>query len=114
MKLRYYHNHCVRSIQNFQVNPREVGYGLGKNSLGEGANMIDFNEKNSNYTDITKCMVCFCHDGNSYNKERFYKYRINTDIGDKNYIRLLEHISGIKYTDDYESTEETEDSVSNN
>ena len=33
---------------------------------------------------------------------------------DKNYITLLEHITGIKYTDDYESTEETEDSVSNN
>ena len=59
-------------------------------------------------------MACFCHDGNSFNKEQFYKYRINTDLGDKNYITLLEHITGIKYTDDYESTEETEDSLSNN
>jgi len=83
--------------------------GFGKSSLGEGANMIDFNEKNANYTDIEKCMVCFCHDGNSFNKEQFYKYKINTKIVDKNYITLLENISGIKYTDDYESTEETDD-----
>ena len=84
--------------------------GFSKNSLGEGANMIDHNEKNANYTDITNCMACFCHEGNSFNKEQFYKYRIDTDLGDKNYITLLEHITGIKYTDDYESTEETEDS----
>lgn len=88
--------------------------GFAKSSLGEGANMIDFNEKNANYTDIAKCMVCFCHDGNSFNKEQFYKYKTNTDIVDKNYITLLENISGIKYTDDYESTEETEDLLSNN
>ena len=88
--------------------------GFGKNSLGEGANMIDHNEKNANYTDIIQCMACFCHDGNSFNKEQFYKYRIDTDLGDKNYITLLEHITGIKYTDDYESTEETDDSLSNN
>ena len=88
--------------------------GFGKSSLGEGANMIDFNENNANYTDITQCMACFCHDGNSFNKEQFYKYRIDTDLGDKNYITLLEHITGIKYTDDYESTEETEDLLSNN
>jgi len=84
--------------------------GFGKNSLGEGANMIDYNENNANYTDIYKCMACVCHDGNSFSKERFYKYRINNGLGDKNYITLLEYITGIKYTDDYESTEETEDS----
>ena len=88
--------------------------GFGKNSLGEGANMIDFNENNANYTDITQCMACVCHNGNSFNKEQFYKYIIDTDLGDKNYITLLENITGIKYTDDYESTEETEDSLPNN
>ena len=41
--------------------------GFAKSSLGEGAKMIDYNEKNSAYTNITNCMICFCHDGNSFN-----------------------------------------------
>ena len=27
--------------------------------LGANPNIVDFNEKNAKYTDITKCMVCF-------------------------------------------------------
>ena len=64
--------------------------GFGKNNLGEGANMIDFNEKNTQYTDIFNCMVCFCHDGNSFNKEQFYKkYKIDSELGNKDYIKIL-------------------------
>jgi len=87
--------------------------GFRKNSLGEGASMVDFNETNANYTDITKCMCCVCHSGNSFNKDQFYKYKFHGNLH-KNYIILLEKILGIKYIDGYESTEETEDSVSNN
>ena len=51
--------------------------GFGKTSRGEGANMIDFNENKASYTDISLCMICLCHDNNTYNKEQFYKYKID-------------------------------------
>ena len=79
--------------------------GFGKSSLGEGANMIDHNEKNANYTDITQCMRCVCHDGNSFSKEQFYKYKCELEL-DKNYLLLLEQILDIKYTLDYTSADE--------
>jgi len=79
--------------------------GFGKSSLGEGANMIDHNEKNANYTDITQCMCCVCHDGNSFSKEQFYKYKCEFEL-DKNYLLLLEQILDIKYTLDYTSSDE--------
>jgi len=80
--------------------------GFMKSSLGEGANMIDHNEKNSAYTNITKCMICFCHEGNSFNKEQFYKYK--TDIKLKNIytLNILEDISGIKYDKDKPDTDD--------
>ena len=40
---------------------------------------------------IFKCMVCFCHKGNSFNKD---------------YIKILENISNIKYDSDKESSDE--------
>ena len=71
--------------------------GFMKSSLGEGAKMIDHNEKNSAFTNISKCMICFCHDGNSFNKEQFYKYRVNMKLKNPKIFELLEEISGIKY-----------------
>ena len=82
--------------------------GFAKKGCGEGANMIDFNEKNSNYTDIFKCMVCFCHKGNSFNKEQFYKNKLDTELGNKEYIKILEDISGIKYDFDLDSSDDEE------
>jgi len=79
--------------------------GFGKSSLGEGANMIDFNEKNANYTDIIKCMSCVCHDSNSFNKEQFYKYKCDFKL-DTHYIKILENILNIKYLEDYASSDE--------
>lgn len=41
-------------------------------SQGEGANFIDdMNENNIGLTDITKCMICICHNNNTVNKDRF-------------------------------------------
>jgi len=82
--------------------------GFGKSSLGEGASMVDFNEKNANYTDITKCMVCFCHAGNSFNKEQFYKYKFDVEINNADYLPILETLSGVKYEPDKESSDEEE------
>ena len=80
--------------------------GFVKSSRGEGASMIDFNEKNAEYTDIAKCMICFSHSENSIGKEQFYKYRYNVEISNKDYIPILESISGIKYDPDRESSDE--------
>jgi len=71
--------------------------GFMKTSLGEGANMIDHNEKNTAYTNINQCMICFCHSGNSFNKERFYKHKINSTFNNIDVINMLEKISGIEY-----------------
>tara|TARA_B100000131_G_scaffold184302_1_gene177628 strand:+ start:9 stop:773 length:765 start_codon:yes stop_codon:yes gene_type:complete len=83
--------------------------GFMKSSLGEGAKMIDHNEKNSAYTNITNCMICFCHDGNSFNKEQFYKYRVNMKLKNPKIFELLEEISGIKYDPNKKDEEDKED-----
>ena len=73
--------------------------------------MIDFNEKNIKYTDIFKCMVCFCHEGNSFNKEQFYKYRFDVEINNADYLSILESISGVKYDPDKECSDEEDNKV---
>jgi len=80
--------------------------GFVKSSRGEGASMIDFNEKNAEYTDITKCMICFSHSENSIGKEQFYKYRFDVQIANTDYIPILESISGIKYDPNRETSDE--------
>ena len=82
--------------------------GFMKSNLGEGAKMIDHNEKNTAYTNIKQCMICFCHDGNSFNKEQFYKYKISMKLKNPKIFELLEEISGIKYDPNKEEQEEQE------
>ena len=82
--------------------------GFMKSNLGEGAKMIDHNEKNTAYTNIKQCMICFCHDGNSFNKEQFYKYKISMKLKNPKIFELLEDISGIKYDPNKEEQEEQE------
>ena len=46
--------------------------GFATTSQGEGASMIDgCNEKVFARTEVSKCMLCVCHDGNTVNKDRF-------------------------------------------
>ena len=45
--------------------------GYAKNSQGEGAKMIDYNEKNCRCLDVRMCMICVCHDSNTIDKEDF-------------------------------------------
>ena len=71
--------------------------GFSKSNLGEGANIVDFNEKNSAFTNIHQSMICFCHIGNSFNKEQFYKYKVDTKLNNKDILKILEDISGISY-----------------
>ena len=91
--------------------------GFQKSSLGEGAKMIDHNEKNSAYTNINLSMICFCHDGNSFNKEQFYKYKTEISIKNVEILKILEEISDIKYikdkpdTDDEDNVEDIDKSI---
>jgi len=46
--------------------------GFRKSSQGEGSQMVDgCNEKFFIKTDITKCMICLCHENNTVKKDRF-------------------------------------------
>jgi cellulose synthase/poly-beta-1,6-N-acetylglucosamine synthase-like glycosyltransferase len=49
---------------------RNMG-GFNNTSIGEGTKMIDGNEKNCFMTDIINCMICICHNDNTYNKDKF-------------------------------------------
>ncbi len=51
---------------------RSMG-GYEKNSQGEGAKMVDYNEKNVRCLDIRMCMICVCHKANTINKDNFNK-----------------------------------------
>jgi len=45
--------------------------GYKKNSQGEGAQMIDYNEKRCRCLDVRMCMICVCHQDNTIDKENF-------------------------------------------
>jgi glycosyltransferase involved in cell wall biosynthesis len=45
--------------------------GYTKNSKGEGAKMVDFNEKKCRCLDVRMCMMCICHNDNTINKDNF-------------------------------------------
>ena len=48
--------------------------GFESGNQGEGAKMVDgCNEKFFMKTEITKCMVCVCHDNNTVKKDDFFK-----------------------------------------
>ena len=49
---------------------RSMG-GFKKNSRGEGAKMVDYNDKNVGLTQIQDCMICICHNNNTVNKDMF-------------------------------------------
>jgi hypothetical protein len=51
-------------------------------------------------------MICFCHEGNSFNKEQFYKYKTDIKLKNINTLNILEDISGIKYDKDKPDTDD--------
>lgn len=60
-------------------------------SKGEGKNMYKKHQSKCGLSDITKCMVCVCWDGNTVNKDKFLDYKINTNIqGDS--LNILKNI----------------------
>ena len=53
-------------------------------------------------------MICFCHVNNSFNKEQFYKYRVNMKLNNPKIYEMLEKISGIKYDPNKKDEEDKE------
>ena len=51
---------------------RSMG-GFVTKGVGEGAKMVDFNEKRCLKTQCEHCMICVCHDKNTVDKDRFSK-----------------------------------------
>lgn len=66
-------------------------------SLGEGAKMIDNNECQVAYSDITKCMICVPHNDNTFNKEQFYKFKTHIRFTNQLYLETLQDITGYKF-----------------
>lgn len=60
-------------------------------SKGEGKNMYKNHKIKCGLSDITKCMICVCWDGNTVNKDKFLDYRIDMKIqGDS--LNILKNI----------------------
>jgi glycosyltransferase involved in cell wall biosynthesis len=74
---------------------RSMG-GFKKNSKGEGAKMVDFNEKKCSETDISKIMVCVAHKHNTINKDMFLDKDVSYKMTE-DYKKLLSHILDIEY-----------------
>jgi len=72
--------------------------GFAKNSQGEGAKMIDFNENNVAKTAVSEVMICVAHKNNTINKDRedFKKNQIKME-GDLLHMKVLADILQIKY-----------------
>ena len=54
--------------------------GYKESSKGEGQNMYKNHKSKCGNSDVMKCMICVCWDGNTVNKDKFLDYKINTNI----------------------------------
>ena len=81
-----HHDYKITAIQceaNRQIHEATICFtrkhwkrmgGFETSNQGEGAKMVDgCNEKFFMKTEITKCMICVCHDNNTVGKEQFFK-----------------------------------------
>lgn len=69
---------------------RKMG-GFLKSGNGEGAGMVDgCRDKDFEKTDISKCMVCICHEDNTCPKDKFLKDELLVDLKmDGDQFRIL-------------------------
>ena len=70
--------------------------GFPKSSQGEGAKLVDFNEKRVGRTNIKKCMCCVAHSTNTCNKDRFLQDKIEGRISEM-HKRILCDIFNLEY-----------------
>ena len=67
--------------------------GFIKSSQGEGAKLIDFNEKACVNLDIQNCMICVGHDDNTIKKDDWIKNKIPARISeDDPKLKILKEI----------------------
>jgi hypothetical protein len=63
----------------------------GNSNKGEGQNICKNHKSKCGMSDITKCMICVCWDGNTVNKDKFLDNKINMNIqGDS--LNILKNI----------------------
>ena len=74
---RYLRTHAQRSTSKLASACMWSMGGFQKSSQGEGTGMIDFNENKCLCSDVSKVIVCICHNDNTIDKERFK----SNDIG---------------------------------
>ena len=71
---------------------RSMG-GFIKSSQGEGAKLIDFNEKACVNLDIQNCMICCAHEDNTISKDAWLKNKIPARISeDDPKLKILKEI----------------------
>ena len=71
---------------------KSMGGFTKRDKKGEGASIIDGNEKNVRKTECAMCMICVCHNSNTCSKELFKETNVQ-DIeikGEK--IEILKNI----------------------
>tara|TARA_R110002153_G_scaffold3817_1_gene18301 strand:- start:1692 stop:2411 length:720 start_codon:yes stop_codon:yes gene_type:complete len=66
--------------------------GFAKSSQGEGAKMVDFNDKKVGLSKIQYCMVCICHDDNTINKDGFKDKDKCNGVLDPVLIKIIDKI----------------------
>ena len=72
--------------------------GFNKSSQGEGAGMVDWNEKNVIKTECDKIMICVSHKDNTIPKDREDFKKNETQLAiDLPRFKILEDILGVKY-----------------
>ena len=70
--------------------------GFVSSSQGEGTKMIDgMNQSKVAMTDISKCMICICHDTNTINKDRFKESKIVPVTLPEHEKRLIQYVFNI-------------------
>lgn len=98
-----YHISFIKCIAERQIHEATMMFtkkyynsmpGFNDGSRGEGAKMIDFNEKNVFMASVSDCMICVSHKSNTISKDRFVEHKLNISLNDKKYIEILEEIIG--------------------
>lgn len=71
---------------------KSMGGFTKRDKKGEGASIIDGNEKNVRKTECANCMVCVCHSNNTCSKELFKETNVQDMVIEGTKIEILKDI----------------------
>tara|TARA_B100002019_G_scaffold215743_1_gene188341 strand:+ start:4460 stop:6016 length:1557 start_codon:yes stop_codon:yes gene_type:complete len=82
-----YHEATLCMTKSYFMNCKQYN----NSNKGEGQNMYKNYKSKCGLSDITKCMICVCWDGNTVNKDKFLDNKVNLNIqGDS--LNILKNI----------------------